>query len=110
MSDEYRMTEGQMAGLGADVGPDDPLPDVPDAGDDSVPLTPPDPVDFSTKGITSAGAAGMSTFNDDDNRTFFERTVDVFEEAGVDPPMLGDGGSEGETPLPRRRVRIYESS
>src|SRR3712207_7449715 len=49
------------------------------SGDDSTPITPPDPVDFSTAGITAAGSAGMSTFNDGDDQTLFERTVDVFE-------------------------------
>lgn len=94
---------------GVDLGLDDPLPDVPDAGDNSVPITAPDPIDFSTKGITAAGSVGMSTFNDADDRTFFERTVTAFEEEGVDSPMLGDtsdiAGTTGS--LPRRRARIY---
>lgn len=80
------------------------LPDVPDAGDDSSPITSPNPIDFSTSGITAAGATGMGTFNDDNDRGLFERTVDAFEEADVDSPMLGDADS---TEAPRRRVRIY---
>ena len=90
---------------GVELGPGDPLPDVPDAGDESMPITSPNPIDFSTEGITAAGSAGMSTFNDDDDRSLFERTADVFEEAGIDSPMLGDtdpASSHG------RRARIYE--
>lgn len=75
---------------GVDLHADDPLPDIPDAGDDSVPITSPDPLDFSTKNVTTAGAAGMSTFNDGDDQSLFERTVDVFEQSGASSPMLGD--------------------
>ncbi len=78
------------ADQGIDFGPGDPLPDIPDAGDDSIPITSPDPIDFSTKGITGAGSVGMSTFNDGNDKSFFERTVDAFEEGGIESPMLGD--------------------
>ena len=73
------------------------LPDIPDAGDSSVPITSPNPIDFTTRGITGAGAAGMSTFNDDDDRTLFERTADAFEEAGIDSPMLDPGAEDPPT-------------
>ena len=79
------------------------FPDVPDAGDDSMPITSPNPIDFSTSGITAAGAAGMGTFNDDNDRGLFERTVDAFEEANVDSPMLGDTDATETS----RRARIY---
>jgi hypothetical protein len=82
------------------------LPDVPDAGAGSVPITSPNPLDFSTAGITAAGAAGMSTFNDDDDRGLFERTVDVFEEGHIESPFLSDTGAE---PQVARRARIYGS-
>jgi hypothetical protein len=85
--------DGTTADQGIDFGPNDPLPDIPDAGDDSIPITSPDPIDFSTKGITGAGAVGMSTFNDGNDETFFARTVDAFEEGGIESPMLGDDGS-----------------
>lgn len=78
---------------GQDFGPNDPLPDIPDVGDDAVPITPPSPIDFSTKGITTAGAIGMGTFNDDNDETLFERTVDAFEDAHLHSPMLNDDGS-----------------
>ena len=81
------------------------LPDVPDAGDGSTPITSPNPIDFTTAGITAAGSAGMSTFNDGDERGLFERTIDVFEEGDMDSPMLGeDQGMQS----PTRRARIYE--
>ncbi len=88
---------------GADLTDGDPLPDIPDAGDSSVPITSPNPIDFSTKGISGAGAAGMSTFNDGDDQGLFERTVDVFEEGDMDSPMLGDADDS----TARRRARIY---
>jgi hypothetical protein len=105
MQENYERTSGQFGMDGVDLGPNDPLPDVPDAGDDSTPITPPDPVDFSTAGITAAGSAGMSTFNDGDDQTLFERTVDVFEEEGIEPVLLG----RDETAPRLRRVRIYEA-
>jgi hypothetical protein len=107
MRDAYERTGRQSDVDGVDLTPNDPLPDVPDAGDDSVPITSPDPVDFSTAGVTAAGAAGMSTFNDGDDRGLFERTVDVFEQEGIEPPMLGDAPDNIADALPRRRARIY---
>jgi hypothetical protein len=88
MDDLSKSTDERLAGEGVDLDVNDPLPDIPDAGDDSVPITSPDPIDFSTDGITAAGSIGMSTFNDDDDRTFFERTVEAFEEADIESPML----------------------
>ncbi len=105
MEDDNEWTGGRSADQGLDLQPGDPLPDVPDAGYDSVPITSPDPIDFSTKGIAAAGSIGMSTFNDGDDRTFFERTVEAFEEADVESPMLGDT-SEGTR---RHRARVYNS-
>ena len=104
MDDVSKSTGERLAGDGVDLDVNDPLPDIPDAGDDSVPITSPDPIDFSTDGITAAGALGMSTFNDGDDRTFFERTVEAFEEADIESPMLGD------TPAapPRHRARTYD--
>lgn len=83
----------------------DALPDIPDAGDDSLPITSPNPIDFSTAGITAAGSAGMSTFNDEDDRGLFERTVDVFEEGDLESPQLN---GETEESSGTRRARIYE--
>ncbi len=97
---------------GIDFDADDPLPDVPSAGDDSVPITSPNPIDFSTKGISGAGAAGMSTFNDDDDRSLFERTATAFEEGDIDSPMLGDTDSpmpgDSDEAGPQRRAQTYE--
>ena len=104
MDDVTKSTGERPADDRLDLDVNDPLPDVPDAGDNSVPITPPDPIDFSTGGITAAGALGMSTFNDGDDRTFFERTVEAFEEAGVESPLLGDTSSTA----PRHRARTYD--
>lgn len=104
MQERYEQSGSQTEVEGVDLGPNDPLPDVPDAGTSSLPITSPDPVDFSTAGITAAGSAGMSTFNDGDGRGLFERTVDVFEQEGVEPPLLG----RDETAPVRRGARIYE--
>ncbi len=98
---------------GIDLHDDDPLPDLPEAGPDSQPITSPDPIDFSTKGITGAGAVGMSTFNDGDDQTLFERASDAFSEGGSHSPLLGDAGQAKETadtmrPERSLRVRIYD--
>ena len=107
MSDGYERTGDQAGDEGADAGEvERGLPDIPDAGDASVPITSPNPIDFSTTGIAAAGSAGMSTFNDDDDRSLFERTADVFEEADVESPMLGDAPTP---PVGSRRARIYGS-
>ncbi|GAC1356018.1 MAG: hypothetical protein NVSMB42_14630 [Herpetosiphon sp.] len=101
------------ASLGAELGPDDPLPDIPDAGPDSLPITSPDPIDFSTKGITAAGAIGMSTFNDGDDQSFYERTVDAFEQSGVQDPMspaTDESPSGAVMTGPASKVRIYPRS
>ena len=103
MNLDDRLKNNQAAAEGVDLTADDPLPDVPDAGDSSVPITSPNPIDFSTKGIAAAGSAGMSTFNDGDDQGLFERSVDVFEEGDMDSPMLGDEGNSAS----RRRARIY---
>jgi hypothetical protein len=84
---------------------DDALPDVPDAGPDSVPITSPNPIDFTTRGITAAGSLGMSTFNDANDSGLFERTVDAFEDAHVESPMLIDADAP---PTQARRARIYD--
>lgn len=104
MEDVSRSTSERLADEGVDLDVNDPLPDIPDAGDGSVPITSPDPIDFSTKGISAAGSLGMSTFNDGDDRTFFERTVEAFEEADVESPILDETTDEE----PRHRARTYD--
>ncbi len=100
MSEEYGRNEAGDETM-------DVLPDVPDADPDSTPITSPNPIDFSTTGITAAGAAGMSTFNDGDDRGLFERTVDVFEEGNLESPFMGEAGAG---PASTRRARIYGST
>ncbi|MBA3945978.1 MAG: hypothetical protein H0X37_15610 [Herpetosiphonaceae bacterium] len=98
---------------GVDLHDDDPLPDIPAAAPDSQPITSPDPIDFSTKGITGAGAVGMSTFNDGDDQTLFERVTDAFEEGGSRSPERSEQPEATETLFGteadrRFRVRIYD--
>ncbi len=106
--DEPTLDLNDPANQGLDLRDDDPLPDIPDAGPNSQPITSPDPIDFSTAGITFAGSVGASTFNDGDDQTLFERTADAFEASGVQSPQLG-GGDAGADAAPKsaRRVRIY---
>ncbi len=92
---------------GIDFGPNDPLPDIPDAGDDSVPITSPNPIDFSSDGLTYAGSVGMSTFNDGTDESLFERTVDAYEDADAESPMLGDEGDDTPADNGENRARIY---
>ena len=92
---------------GIEFGPNDPLPDIPDAGDDSVPITSPNPIDFSTDGLAYAGSVGMSTFNDGTDESLFERTVDAYEDANAESPMLGDNGDDTPPADGGNHARIY---
>jgi hypothetical protein len=65
------------------------LPDVPDAGDDAVPLVPPEPIDISTSTLAADGAQLAGTAGDD--RTLYEQALGVFED---DEPELGDENEE----------------
>ena len=98
-----RPTNDEPENTGAELAWDDPLPDIPQADDASVPVTSPYPIDLSTDGITVAGALGMGTFNDDNDQGLFERTVDALEESGAESPMAGD-----DEPRPGG-ARIYEA-
>ena len=56
---------------------DAPLPDVPDAGDDSEPLVPATPPNITNEMLTVDGAIAAGTLDDDDDRTLYERTLDA---------------------------------
>jgi hypothetical protein len=56
----------------------DELPDIPDAGDDAVPLVPPDPIDISTSTLAADGAQLAGTAGD--ARTLYEQALGVFED------------------------------
>ncbi len=59
------------------VDADAPLPDVPDAGDDTAPLMPATPPNITNEMLTVDGAITAGTLDDDDDRTLYERTLDA---------------------------------
>lgn len=65
----------------ADVNPDSPLPDVPDAGSNTEPLVPPTPPDISSDTLFGEGAVVASTLDDEDDRTLYEQTLDAQAES-----------------------------
>lgn len=106
--------------LGADVTDDSPLPDIPDAGDDSVPLVPPQPIDISTATLSTDGALVASTFGDP--RTLYEQAIDAYEandpdsvsrvplEPDLDPNAAADADTTAHTPpTTSGHARIYDS-
>jgi hypothetical protein len=108
-----RMARGDDEGV--DVTADSPLPDIPDAGDGSQPITSPDPLDFSTATINTDSALVAGTLDDGDPRTLYEQALDAHEEAGdvMTPDTRLDGSQTGgavdaDTP-DTRRSRIYDA-
>ncbi len=94
---------------GVDVTPTSPLPDVPDAGDDSQPLSPPEPVDISTAALNTHAALTAGTLNDGDDRTLYEQALDAYEESASDEPQAVPTDFSAPAPYPRtRRARIYD--
>ncbi len=77
--------EHPMPQQGADIMPDSPLPDVPDAGDDSQAISPPTPPDISTDRLNADAAIAATTFDDEDDRTLYEQTLDAKEESEQQP-------------------------
>ncbi|WP_026370418.1 hypothetical protein [Kallotenue papyrolyticum] len=53
-----------------------PLPDVPDAGDATVPMVPPEPVDISTATLNADAGRVASYAGDDDARSLYEQALD----------------------------------
>lgn len=100
--DEQRRTDPTST----EADQDETLPDVPDAGDGSQPIVPPDPIDISTATLIADAALAAGTLNDDDDRTLYERTLDAREASG-DPttPDL----SAPVANAPAHRARIYDS-
>ncbi len=66
---------------GANVNPDSPLPDVPDAGGDTEPIVSPTPPDISSDTLFGEGAVVASTLDDEDDRTLYEQTLDAQAES-----------------------------
>lgn len=100
---------------GVDVNDTTPLPDVPDAGDDSQPITSPDPLDFSTATINADSALVAGTLDDGDPRTLYEQALDAHDDAGdiMTPGTRLDGTiADGTTDPDRphtRRSKIYDA-
>ena len=108
-SEDLRSFDDQSMDQGVDVTEDSPLPDIPDAGDESQPLVPPQPVDISTSRLNVDAALVAGTFDDGEGRTLYEQAIDAYEES--------DGGAGYDTaedaPNRRsndRRTRIYDIS
>ncbi|HEX6292674.1 MAG TPA: hypothetical protein VFZ66_26050 [Herpetosiphonaceae bacterium] len=90
---------------GVDVTEDSPLPDVPDAGADSLPLVPPEPVDISTDRLNIDAALVAGTLDEGEGRTLYEQAIDAYEESDArNPPAVTPQRRAGD-----RRARIYDS-
>ena len=106
MQDDRSMQQPDASGV--DVTPDSALPDIPDAGPDSQPMLPPEPIDISTARLNIDATLVATTLDDGDERTLYEQAIDAYE--------ASDGGSDN-IPVPAsmepttssRRVRIYDS-
>jgi hypothetical protein len=88
---------------GVDVTEDSPLPDIPDAGPDSQPIVPPEPVDISTSTLNAGAALVAGTFDEGEDRTLYEQALEAYEESDSANP---------NAPTPRRRAtdrraRVY---
>lgn len=102
---------------GVDVTENSPLPDVPDAGDDSQPIVPPEPVDISTAMLTTDAALVANTFGDP--RTLYEQALDAYEESDAAGAASGADTTHtaittrlddsSATAARTRRTRIYDS-
>lgn len=94
----------QPEDMGVDVTADSPLPDIPDAGADSQPLNPPEPIDISTATINADAALVSGTFGDP--RTMYEQALDAYEASDGDVSASADPGKDHAGS--GRRTRIYE--
>lgn len=106
---------------GVDVTANSPLPDIPDAGDDSQPIVPPEPVDISTATLNADSALVANTFGD--QRTLYEQAVEAYDESdagnradelGHDVPGVPGGGDQAsmdvaDQPDPDSGARVYDS-
>jgi hypothetical protein len=94
---------------GVDVTEDSPLPDIPDAGPDSQPMIPPEPVDISTRALNTGAALTAGTFDDGAGRTLYEQAIDAYQESDAH-----DAGrapeSMSETSTGSSRTRIYDNA
>lgn len=106
MQSETPIDQSQQSGV--DVTPTSPLPDIPDAGPESQPVSPPEPVDISTAALNTHAALAAGTLNDGDERTLYEQTLDAYEESASEEPQAVETDFTTTTPPARsRRTRIY---
>jgi hypothetical protein len=105
--DDQRMQSFDHQGL--DVTEDSPLPDIPDAGPDSRPLVPPEPVDISTRALNTGAALTAGTFDDGAGRTLYEQAIDAYEESDAGDPVRVPQSMSGTSTV-RRRTRIYDNA
>ncbi len=59
------------------MDPRSPLPEVPDAGDESEPLTAATPPNITNEMLTADGAITAGTLDEDDDRTLYEKTLEA---------------------------------
>jgi hypothetical protein len=85
----------------------DALPDVPDAGDDSQPITPPQPVDISTATLTSDAGRVASYIGDGDDRTLYEQALDDPSGSPVSDAAVFVNNADQSSQAGGRRARIY---
>lgn len=95
---------------GVDVTADSPLPDVPDAGADSLPIVPPEPVDISTATLTTDASLVATTFGDP--RTMYEQALDAYDNSSSNNSTANtvDQTTVEATTVTRRHARIYDGN
>lgn len=86
----------------------DALPNVPDAGADSQPISPPEPVDISTAALNTHAALAAGTLNDDDDRSLYEKTLDAYEASAADEPRAVPTEFRPGESSQQRGARIYD--
>lgn len=108
-SEDLRSFDDQGLDQGVDVTEDSPLPDIPDAGPDSQPIVPPQPVDISTSRLNIDASLVAGTFDDGEGRTLYEQAIDAYEESDG---RSGYASAESSTNrrINDRRTRIYDIS
>jgi hypothetical protein len=106
-SEDLRPFDAQSIDQGVDVTEDSPLPDIPDAGPDSRPLLPPEPVDISTSRLNADAALVAGTFDEGGGRTLYEQALDAYQESNASAGYNTDPANPARR-ANDRRARIYD--
>lgn len=85
------------------------LPDVPDAGDDSRPIAPPQPVDISTATLTSDAGRVASYIGDGDARSLYEQALDDPSGSPASDAAIFVNNADQPARRGARRARIYQA-